>query len=898
MSFEIDEENYIMHYGVLRRSGRYPWGSGETQYKRNKDFLDYMDDLRKSGMTEGEAATAVGLTPTQVRALRTIANAENRQADILQAQRMRDKGMSNQAIADRLGTSEPRVRALLKPGAADRANILMATSDSLRKRVDDVEYLDVGGYVETQLNISKERLSAAVEILKEEGYVVHTFPLKQMGTDKETTMKVLCKPGTTWKDAVQNKENIKQVIERSEDGGRTFYGIRPPKSISSDRVKVVYGSEGGAEADGLMYIRPGVKDLSLGGARYAQVRVAVDGTHYLKGMAIYKDDLPKGVDIMFNTNKENTGNKLDALKPMKTDKDGNIDLDNPFGAQIKPGGQILSKDKKSVESVMNIVNEEGDWDSWSRNLAPQMLSKQSPSLAKSQLELTYSRKKEELDEIKSLTNPIVRKKLLESYSDDVDAAAVHLKAAAMPRQATQVILPIKSLKDTECYAPNYRDGERLALIRYPHAGTFEIPEVTVNNRNKEAKTLIGDAKDAIGINSKVAARMSGADFDGDFVLAIPNNAGHVKSTPALEKLKNFDPGVYKYPKDANVPEMTDRQKGMQMGLVSNLITDMTIKGASTDEIARAVRHSMVVIDAQKHHLNYKQSAIDNGISQLYEKYQGSKTGGGNTLISKATSEERVPQRRLRKMSEGGPVDKKTGKLIWEETGSEYDEIVTRADGSTYTKKVKRTSTFQKLALTDDAHTLSSGSTIERIYADHSNRLKDLANKARLEAINTPNITMSKSAKTVYAKEVDSLTSQLNLSLQNKPRERQAQVLANTWVHAKRKANPDMSKEELKKIKNQAIAEARRRTGANKYQIEISDKEWEAIQAGAISSSKLRQILDNTDIERVKELATPRTKITMTQERIARARTMLASGYTRSEVADALGVNINTLKDNI
>src|SRR5690606_21658099 len=100
-----------------------------------------------------------------------------------------------------------------------------------------------------------------------------------------------------------------------------------------------------------------------------------------------------------------------------------------------------------------------------------------------------------------------------------------------------------------------------------------------------------------------------------------------------------------YPAYEGMPKMTAKQKQSEMGKVSNLITDMTIKGANTNEIARAVRHSMVVIDAEKHNLNYKQSAIDNGISQLKQKYQGGADKGASTLISRTTSEQRVPTRK-------------------------------------------------------------------------------------------------------------------------------------------------------------------------------------------------------------------------------------------------------------
>lgn len=59
----------------------------------------------------------------------------------------------------------------------------------------------------------------------------------------------------------------------------------------------------------------------------------------------------------------------------------------------------------------------------------------------------------------------------------------------------------------------------------------------------------------------------------------------------------------------------------QLDVVSNLITDMTIKGATDEELCRAVKHSMVVIDAVKHKLGYKQSEIDNDIESLKKKYQ-------------------------------------------------------------------------------------------------------------------------------------------------------------------------------------------------------------------------------------------------------------------------------------
>jgi len=873
----VPEDEYLAHYGILRRSGRYPWGSGGPEYASNKSFLGYVEQLKNSDLSEAEIAKGMGITTTQLRAAKSIAKNEERQSNINMAERLKAKGMSNVAIGQRMGIPESTVRTLLEPGVKDKADILLATSNMLRDEVAKKKYIDIGTGVENQLGMSATKLATAVAVLQEEGYKIHYVKVRQLGTGKDTTLKVLTTGDVSYSEVSRNRANIKQIQHFSEDGGRSFIGIQKPLSVSSKRVGVRYAEDGGADSDGVIHVRPGVEDISLGGARYAQVRIAVDGTHYLKGMAMYKDDLPDGVDLLFNTNKKNTGNKLDAMKAMKDDPE------NPFGAVVR---QKIDPRTNKVVSAMNIVNEEGAWDKWSKNLSSQLLSKQSPNLARQQLDMTYERKTTEFEDIMKLTNPAVKKKLLESFADDVDSAAVHLKAAALPRQRSSVILPINSLKETEIYAPNFRDGERVALVRYPHGGIFEIPELTVNNRHPEAKRALGQARDAVGIHSKVAERLSGADFDGDTVLVIPNNKRQIKTAAALEGLKGFDP-QRAYPAYEGMKPMTARTKAIQMGEVSNLITDMTIRGATTSELARAVRHSMVVIDAEKHKLNYRQSAIDNGIPQLKAKYQGGTRAGASTLISRAKSTTRIPERKARPAAEGGAIDRATGEKRFVPTGATY---VNRKG-----EIVPRTFEVRKLAETNDAHTLSSGTPIEKVYADHSNKLKTLANEARKVAVNTKPTPYSPSAKVAYEKEVSSLRAKLNLALQNRPLERQAQLLANATVRAKQDANPDMDKAELKKIQGLALAEARARTGAGKQRIEITPQEWAAIQAGAVSNNTLTQILSNADLDRVKELATPRTVITMTPSKIARAEAMVALGYTQAEIADQLGVSLSTLK---
>lgn len=878
----IDEKD-LLHYGILRKSGRYPWGSGDNVSQRSKTFLDMIEDLkRRLGFTDSEVAEAVGLkSSTELRQVRAIAKNELKKAQIIQAQRLQDAGNSNVAIGREMGIPESTVRTLLKDQAKAKEDVLATTSNMLQSEVDAKRFLDVGTGTENYLGISKERKDTAIAMLVDQGYKVYYVKVPQIGAPgNETTVKVLCPPDTTYSELYKNRGDIKTLQNFSDDGGRSYFGLVDPIAVSPSRIAVRYGPDGGNATDGVIYVRPGKSDLDLGGSRYAQVRVKVGNDHYMKGMAMYKDDLPEGVDLMFNTNKSDTGNKLDAFKPIKDDPD------NPFGSYIRR--QITSKREDGTEyatSAMNLVNEEGSWDRWSRSLASQVLSKQSPELAKSQLNMTSERRQQEYDDILALTNPTVRKKMLEDFADATDAASVHLKAASLDRQRWQVILPVETMSDREIYAPNFRDGEVVALIRYPHGGTFEIPELTVNNRHSDAVKALGQAKDAVGVNVATAQHLSGADFDGDTVLVIPNNSRQIRTSPALQKLKGFDP-VTSYPAYEGMPRLSEKRKQAEMGDISNLITDMTIKNASHAEIAAAVRHSMVVIDAEKHNLNYRQSAIDNGIPALKEKYQGAKRAGAATLISKAKSPVRVNERKARLASEGGPVDPRTGRKVFTETGRTY----VNAKGETVPSKSK----VKALALVEDAAELSSGTPMERIYVDHSNKLKGLANEARLAALNTPRAEYNPAAARTYHEEVASLSAKLDVAISNRPLERNAQVVANAISKQRRDANPNMDPATRKKIEFQALEEARRRTGADRSRIVITNAEWDAIQAGAISDSKLSSILEKADMDVVRELATPRDHVLMTPVKQQRAQAMVASGFTASEIADALGVSVSTL----
>lgn len=869
----------LYHYGIKRRSGRYPWGSGTKKSRNASDFLSTVDVLEKDGFNEKQIAEYFGLQTKQLRAYKSNAHNEVRAAKAAMALRLKDKGYSNSEIGRRMGINESSVRSLLDPAISMRKNASTNTAEMLEKEIASKKYIDVGGGVENQIGVSRNTLDNAVEQLRAKGYTYHYLKVEQLGTGKFTSIKVLAAPDVTYKEVKDNQSKVTSPGFYSEDLGQTVVGIKPPSSISSKRILVNYGDQGGSDKDGVIELRRGVKDLDLGAARYAQVRVAVDGTHYLKGMAMYSDDIPKGYDVIFNTNKNSSTPKMDVFKKMKDDPE------NPFGATIRQKTYI-GKDGKEHLSALNIVNEEGDWNTWKKTLSSQMLSKQSTALAKKQLKLAYDIKKEEFDEICSLKNPVIKKCLLDKFADNCDSSAVHLKAAGLPRQASKVILPFPEMKDSEIYAPSYRNGEKVVLIRYPHGGTFEIPELVVNNKsNKKAKGLIGNAQDAVGINPRVAERLSGADFDGDTVLVIPVGKVKIKTSAPLKGLKNFDPKVA-YPGYPGMPKPGEKGSGFdkqgKMGDISNLITDMTIKGAPADDIAAAVRHSMVVIDAEKHNLNWRQSYLDNGIANLKAKYQGASNAGASTLISRAKGDKRVPKRK-----DGYKVDPETGRKIFTETGETYEK-----NG----KQVVRLQKSSKMYETEDAYSLSSGTAMENTYADHANKLKALANSARKTSLTTKPIPYSPEAKSKYRQEVDSLNAKLNIALKNRPLERKAQLLANERVKLVRQNNPDMDKDDIKKLKNQALTQARLQTGASKKArlVDITDREWEAIQSGAISTNKLSQIIQNSDLDILKQRSMPRESRGISDAKRARAKMLESNGYTLAEIADSLGVSTSTI----
>lgn len=907
------ENDILEHYGTKRHSGRYPWGSGDSPYQHSGDFLSRVEKFKAKGMSEGEILDAINdtlppeykLGATEFRVAKTKAGHDRKasQWEDIQKLKKENPDMGWTEIGQKLGMPESTVRSMYQNGVGTKKDQAEKIAETLKKEVDKKGMIDISEGTNLTLGVSEGKLDEAVYILEaEHGYKRYGVGIKQpTNFRQQTNITVLAKPEYDQRYAYEHQGDIQSLGDyHSDDGGNSFRQLQPPSSLSSDRVAVRYGDQGGLAKDGVMEIRRGVADLDLGNSHYAQVRIMVDNSHYLKGMAMYSDNMPDGVDIVFNTNKPSGTPKMKVFKEIKNDPG------NPFGAAITAEGQstYIGKDGKEHLSPINKLKWEGDWDDMSKSVSSQFLSKQPLPLIKKQLELTRADYKAEYDEIMHYTNPTVKKKMLLDFAEKCDGTAMTLKASAFPGQSTKVILPLDKIKETEAYCPTYENGTQLALIRYPHAGTFEIPIVTVNNKNASGKSNLGNVKDAIGISSKVAERLSGADFDGDTVTAIPmSDKVRINSTDPLPGLKNFDPKTsYAVPEGNpnNVRLMKKDEKQKEMGIISNLITDMTLRGATTEDLERAVRHSMVVIDAEKHKLDYKRSEKENGIQELKQKYQirvdddgNEKYGGASTLLSRRKQTVRIPERRG-----SVRIDKDTGEYIYKESGRTFTD-----------KKGKKRiaeDEVSRISLEKDVRNLMSsktGTPQEVEYANFSNYLKAMANQARKDYANMKGIQRDPAAAKKYAPEVESLKVKYEAVLANKPKERRAMIIANSRIKAiiedrglDYKDKDD--KKEIKKISSVEMQRARDQVGANSSRTKIvfTDREWEAIQNHAISDSMLTKLLNSSDSTEIVKRAMPKAAATLSSAKKAKAKAMLAGGYSYEEIAKACGVPKSTIYD--
>ena len=955
----IDIYNYLAQSGVKRKSGRYRWGSGDTPYQHEpwftwgkNEWLNEVYDLEEQGWTNAQLAEKYGMSVSAFKAKRSNeANAE-RIKMISANETLINEGVTNRSErARRMGVNESTIRSLEDAKSKEKTLRAKNTADILKEQVDRLGPIDITAGAELQLGVSKAKMKQAIKMLEEQGYEVYSGRFEQLTNEGMfTTTTVLCPPGTGHynkngeyvSDIVYHPElinaidiagGVHEMDMTSDDGGLTFRkSFQYPASMDSSRIMVRYGDEGGMENDGTIEIRPGVADLSLGASHYAQVRILVDDEKYMKGMAHYMSpetaaSLPEGIDVIYNSRKERGKDPFKTISP---------NPDNPFNSLIKEkGGQSTYIDPETGERKLSLINkraDEGDWDEWSDKLASQFLSKQRRELVDKQLALSIAEKRDELDTIMNLDNPTLRREFLIDFAQAADKDAVHLKAAALPGQKYKVILPVNSLKEDEVYAPEFDNGTVVALVRFPHGGTFEIPILKVNNNVKEGKDKLGTSPlDAIGINYKAAQQLSGADFDGDTVLIIPNaKKQKILATHPLKGLSDFDPEAeYGYGDidDSKKKIMKEDYKQIQMGVVSNLISDMTLKGAPPEELAAATRHSMVVIDAVKHELDYTRSAKDNNIEALKKKYQGHydlngvwKEEGASTIISRAKNQWDVPA------TQGDPhINPDTGELEWK---PKMKKVIDKSTGKkvevpdpgyTDSKGVYHPYTKEttQMAAVKDARLLISDTSnpIEVAYANYANELKAMANEARKESVKPGNkLVYNKQAAIDFSDAVDSIKRKIISGDANAPYERAAQREATVNYKKKLIMESDLdpknidnytleqvekstrvTKKEQGKIKQQELTKARNDQGAQRYTIDITDREWEAIQNGAISDHMLTKVMKYADTDKLKQRAMPRDIDVLSDAKQNRIRSMENSGYTISEIAERMDISPTTVK---
>ncbi|MBQ0025921.1 MAG: hypothetical protein KBS79_00900 [Lachnospiraceae bacterium] len=389
----------------------------------------------------------------------------------------------------------------------------------------------------------------------------------------------------------------------------------------------------------------------------------------------------------------------------------------------------------------------------------------------------------------------------------------------------------------------------------------------------------------------------------------------------------------------------------EMGMISNLIMDMTLADCSTDELIRATKHSMTVIDAYKHKYDYKLSEEENRIAELKEKYQGKhigldgkEHGGAATIITRAKSPERVEK------TQGTPsIDPTTGEKVYKlsidrfHPVNDYDKptgmmTIRTVDGKKIVYNTKDPAEVERYApvktvedekgkmhfgpditnkagdihyrvgvTTEETHSMDRvrdamqlvrdpSNEKELEYARYANSMKSLANKARLDALSVEENPRNNEAYQEYNIEVQSLRAKLNEAELNAPRERAAQRIAQGEIKIAIENNPALSddKKMLKKISDKALQRAREATGAARHTINIEDREWEAIQKNAISKTELNKILKYADGTRVRELAMPRSNNGISPSKQARIKSYVAQGREIAEIANILGVSQSTV----
>ena len=179
-------EDYIEHYGMPRRSGRYPWGSGENPYQHAVDFIGRVEQMRKDGFSyideDGKVwtgdtgiAKSMGLTTTEFRTELSICKNERRAYNVATAKSLKEDGLGETEIArrmsERLGKdiNESTVRSWLDKDSENRMNTAKEKAQYIKEQIDKKGIVEIGAGVDRQLGISPEMMKQVKYILDRDG---------------------------------------------------------------------------------------------------------------------------------------------------------------------------------------------------------------------------------------------------------------------------------------------------------------------------------------------------------------------------------------------------------------------------------------------------------------------------------------------------------------------------------------------------------------------------------------------------------------------------------------------------------------------------------------------------------------------------------------------------------
>ena len=258
---------------VLRESRDAILGEVEKNHFQSQGFvLISIPDIREEGRTETQIANELGLTTTQLRNAITYARKEEREYNREQVAGMKEAGLSNVEIGQRLGISEGTVRNYISDNKSSKAtseqqldNIEKALSDSLKQ----TGHLDVGVGVERQLGVSRTKFNAVVNQMVENGDLyIHNIQIQRLNDPTKYTIVKVLSTEPDYLKVLKDSTNIGNLEYFSDDKAlESAKRFETPQMVDLNRIKIRYQEDGGADLDGLIEIRKGTEDLDLGNSQ-------------------------------------------------------------------------------------------------------------------------------------------------------------------------------------------------------------------------------------------------------------------------------------------------------------------------------------------------------------------------------------------------------------------------------------------------------------------------------------------------------------------------------------------------------------------------------------------------------------------------------------------------------